>query len=230
MKKILLACWVGLMVSPVLSQPKERPFQKDIQAFARQDSLQVPPQEPILFIGSSSFTFWKEVQKDFPGYTILNRGFGGSHISDVNYYFNSIVAIYKPRIIVLYAGDNDIASKKTPEQVLADYKDFVTLVHRDLPKTKLIYLPIKPSPSRRSMWKNMKQANSLIKMYIESDKTQYYSDTATPMLDITGKPYSDLFVSDSLHLSEKGYDLWSKVLTSTLDSLTMLERPKIFGW
>ena len=80
------------------------------------------------------------------------------------------------------------------------------------------------------MWNNMNQANSLIKMYIDSDKTQYYSDTATPMLDITGKPYSDLFVSDSLHLSEKGYDLWSKVLTFTLDSLTMLERPKIFGW
>ena len=237
MKKIVLLT-IFIFLSFLFSQTDPDPMrfysgtsgdEVFIENFLHWDQKNTYPKSCILFVGSSSIRKWPTARY-FGKFPIINRGFGGSHISDVNYYFNSIVAIYKPRIIVLYAADNDIDSKKTPEKVLADYKDFVALVHRDLPKTKIIYLPIKPSPSRWSMWNNMKQANSLIKMYIDSDKTQYYSDTATPMLDITGKPYSDLFVSDSLHLSEKGYDLWSKVLTFTLDSLTMLERPKIFGW
>ena len=124
----------------------------------------------------------------------------------MNYYFNSIVRIYKPRIIVLYAGDNDIAGKKTPEQVLEDYIEFVNLVGRQLPSTKIIYLPFKPSPSRWSLWKDMKQANRLIKLYTDLDHMQYYVDTANPMLDSRGKPLADLFVDDSLHLSKKGYD------------------------
>jgi lysophospholipase L1-like esterase len=130
----------------------------------------------------------------------------------------------------LYAGDNDIAAKKTPEQVLEDYTDFVNLVRKHLPQTKIIYLPIKPSPSRWSMWKDMKQANRLIKLYTDSDHMQYYADTATPMIDSQGKPLGDLFVADSLHLSKKGYDLWSEVLEPILDSLTMMNRIKIFGW
>ena len=130
----------------------------------------------------------------------------------------------------MYAGDNDIAGKKTPEQVLEDYIDFIILVREHLPQTKIIYLPIKPSPSRWSMWNDMRQANRLIKMYTDSDNMQYYADTATPMLDSQGKPLGDLFVDDSLHLSKKGYDLWSEILKPILDSLTMIDRIKIFGW
>ena len=148
----------------------------------------------------------------------------------MNYYFNSIVRIYKPRIIVLYAGDNDIAGKKTPEQVLEDYIEFVNLVGRQLPSTKIIYLPIKPSPSRWSLWKDMKQANRLIKLYTDLDHMQYYVDTANPMLDSRGKPLADLFVDDSLHLSKKGYDLWSEILKPVLDSLTMIDRINVLGW
>ena len=130
----------------------------------------------------------------------------------------------------MYAGDNDIAGRKTPEQVLEDYIDFVNLVRKHLPQTKIIYLPIKPSPSRWSMWKDMKQANRLIKLYTDSDHMQYYTDTATPMLNSQGKPLRDLFVADSLHLSKTGYDLWSGILKPVLDSLTMIDRIKVLGW
>ena len=200
-----------------------------IDEFLRWDQKNTDHKSGILFVGSSSIRKWATAEY-FDQLPILNRGFGGSHISDINYYFDSIVRIYNPEIIVLYAGDNDIAHKKTPEQVLEDYKEFVDLVRRNLPKTKIIYLPIKPSPSRWSIWGNMKQANSIIKMYIGSDKMQHYVDTATPMLDTNGKPYSHLFVEDSLHLSNEGYDLWSTVLTHTLDSLGRLEKVKLFGW
>ena len=200
-----------------------------IENFLRWDQKNTYVENGILFLGSSSIRKWP-TSNYFDYLPIINRGFGGSHISDVNYYFKSIASIYKPRTIVLYAGDNDIAGKKTPEQVLEDYIDFIILVREHLPQTKIIYLPIKPSPSRWSMWNDMRQANRLIKMYTDSDNMQYYADTATPMLDSQGKPLGDLFVGDSLHLSKKGYDLWSEILKPILDSLTMIDRIKIFGW
>ena len=200
-----------------------------IENFLRWDQKNTYVENGILFLGSSSIRKWP-TSNYFDYLPIINRGFGGSHISDVNYYFKNIASIYKPRTIVLYAGDNDIAGKKTPEQVLEDYIDFIILVREHLPQTKIIYLPIKPSPSRWSMWNDMRQANRLIKMYTDSDNMQYYADTATPMLDSQGKPLGDLFVDDSLHLSKKGYDLWSEILKPILDSLTMIDRIKIFGW
>ena len=200
-----------------------------IENFFHWDQKNTYVKNGILFVGSSSIRKWP-TSNYFNDLPIINRGFGGSHISDVNYYFKNIASIYKPRTIVLYAGDNDIAGKKTPEQVLEDYIDFIILVREHLPQTKIIYLPIKPSPSRWSMWNDMRQANRLIKMYTDSDNMQYYADTATPMLDSQGKPLGDLFVDDSLHLSKKGYDLWSEILKPILDSLTMIDRIKIFGW
>jgi len=200
-----------------------------IENFFHWDQKNTYVKNGILFVGSSSIRKWP-TSNYFNDLPIINRGFGGSHISDVNYYFNSIVRIYEPRIIVLYAGDNDIAGNKTSEQVSEDYIDFVNLVRRHLPTTKIIYLPIKPSPSRWSMWNDMKQANRLIKLYADSDHMQYYADTATPMLDSQGIPLGELFVTDSLHLSKKGYDLWSEILKPVLDSLTMIDRIKIFGW
>ena len=200
-----------------------------MENFLRWDQKNTYVENEILFLGSSSIRKWP-TSSYFNDLLIINRGFGGSHISDVNYYFNSIAVHYKPRIIVLYAGDNDIAGRKTPEQVLEDYIDFVNLVRKHLPQTKIIYLPIKPSPSRWSMWKDMKQTNRLIKLYTDSDHMQYYTDTATPMLNSQGKPLRDLFVADSLHLSKTGYDLWSRILKPVLDSLTMIDRIKVLGW
>ena len=237
MKRIVLVT-ISIFLSNLFSQIDPNPMrfysgnsgdEVFIENFLHWDQKNTYVENGILFVGSSSIRKWFTL-KYFDHHSIINRGFGGSHLSDVIYYFHSIVSIYKPRIIVLYAGDNDIASKKTPEQVLEDYIDFINLVRKHLPLTKIIYLPIKPSPARWSMWNDMKQANRLIKMYIDLDHMQYYADTATPMLDNKGKPFGDLFVADSLHLSKKGYDLWSKILKPILDSLTMMERIKILGW
>ena len=237
MKRIVLVT-IFIFLSNLFSQidPDPRRFYSGnngdevfIENFLRWDQKNTYVENGILFLGSSSIRKWP-TSNYFDYLPIINRGFGGSHISDVNYYFKSIASIYKPRTIVLYAGDNDIAGKKTPEQVLEDYIDFIILVREHLPQTKIIYLPIKPSPSRWSMWNDMRQANRLIKMYTDSDNMQYYADTATPMLDSQGKPLGDLFVDDSLHLSKKGYDLWSEILKPILDSLTMIDRINIFGW
>ena len=202
-----------------LSDDGDELYIKDFQDWDKKNTFE---KNGVLFVGSSSIRKWKTGEY-FNYKSIINRGFGGSHISDINYYFNAIVSIYKPKVIVFYAGDNDIASMKTPEQVLEDYMEFIGLVRKNIKQTRIIYLPIKPSPSRWAFWDNMVDANKLIKMFIDSDEMQIYLDTATPMLNNRGKPSRNLFSSDSLHLSEKGYELWGKMLKPALDSLMYLD-------
>ena len=210
-----------------LSNDGDELYIKDFQDWDKKNTFE---KNGILFVGSSSIRKWKT--SDYFNYktSIINRGFGGAHISDINYYFNTVVSAYKPKIIVLYAGDNDIAGKKKPEQVFEDYVEFVGLVQKNIKRARVIYIPIKPSPSRWSLWGDMAETNKLIKMFIDKDDMQIYLDTATPMLNNWGKPKRDLFVSDSLHLSKEGYDLWSGILKPALDSLLRSERFRIFAW
>tara|TARA_Y100000590_G_scaffold306854_1_gene346364 strand:- start:2724 stop:3389 length:666 start_codon:yes stop_codon:yes gene_type:complete len=186
-----------------------------IDLFQEWDKKNTVPQNPIVFIGSSSIRKWPTAEY-FPNMPIINRGFGGSHISDVNHYINETVLKYKPRIIVFYAGDNDIAYGKTPESILDDYDYFVKNVHTNLSYTKIIFIPIKPSPRRLSYWPKMKEANNIIYNYTTKNPLLYYVDTSSPMLDNNGIPIPSLYVNDSLHLSNDGYVLWSGLLESIM--------------
>ena len=220
----LLFVIVSLMllagVAPVLVQAQDNPdparFAEEIDAFEQWDRKNAVPEAPLLFVGSSSIRFWPTAER-FPGLAVINRGFGGSHISDVNHYLERIVLPYAPRTIVFYAGDNDIAGGKSAEQVLADYRTFVERVHASLPETRIIFVPIKPSLSRWSMWPQMKDANGMIEAYSTSHPALVYVDMATPMLGEDGTPMPPLFIDDGLHLSVAGYDLWTRILMPYLE-------------
>ncbi len=161
---------------------------------------------------------WK-TRESFSDLPLLNRGFGGAHISDVNYFAKRIVLPYKPRLIIFYAGDNDIADSKTPQRVLDDYKTFVSLVHKELPKTNIVFLPIKPSIARWKFWPAMKEANGLIEEYSKENPLLHYVDTAAPMLEKDGQVRRDIYLDDGLHMNDKGYEVWTKVLRPVMDKL-----------
>jgi len=72
-KGILIVAFLLYGLSVLAQTPR---FKKDIDAFLSADSLQFPSKGQLLFVGSSSFTYWKDIQDYFPGYSILNRGFG----------------------------------------------------------------------------------------------------------------------------------------------------------
>ena len=186
-----------------------------IDLFQLWDKKNSTPKYPVVFVGSSSIRKWSTAEY-FPDIPIVNRGFGGSHISDVNHFINETVLKYKPRVIIFYAGDNDINYGKSPKIVLEDYIYFVDQVHSQLPETEIIFIPIKPSLKRWALWNEMKEANRLVRNYSKKKPLLYYIDTASPMLNSNGLPKSSLFVSDSLHLSKDGYDLWSKILEPIL--------------
>jgi lysophospholipase L1-like esterase len=199
-------------------QPTEPPFEREIRAFESADAGQMPPRDAILFVGSSSIRMWKTLAKDFPDFTVINRGFGGSTIRDSIGYADRIIIPYTPKRIVLYAGDNDVAQGMTAEQVFSDYKEFVATVRRKLPDVRIDYIAIKPSIKRWSMVDQMREANRLIRDYAKSQKNLGYIDIFTPMLGDDGTPRKDLFIDDGLHLNEKGYELWTQVVGEALRS------------
>jgi len=194
---------------------KESPsaiWEKDIEAFEKADQKSPPPQGAILFIGSSSTRMWKTLAQDFPNHQVINRGFGGSQIADSVYYADRIVIPYRPKMIILQVGGNDINAGKTPEQVLADFKAFVRKVRAKLPDTRIAFLSINPSPIRWAQAEREKRANQLIKEYILSGRNLDYIDLWDQFLDSEGKPREDLFLPDRLHNNAKGYKIRAEVV------------------
>ncbi len=214
-----LLCLCGFIFMAIGDNPDPERFRTEIEAFQHWDSKNATPMNPVLFIGSSSIRLW-QTHNDFPNLPVINRGFGGSHISDVNHFIEILVLKYKPALIVFYAGDNDIADGKNSAGVFSDYVNFVQTVHAQLPQTRIIYLPIKPSPSRWQFWPAMQETNARIEEFCENESYLFYIDTATPMLGKNMRPISKLFVSDSLHLSQPGYALWTELLSQKLEEIS----------
>ena len=182
-----------------------------IVAFEQKDKQTPPPKDAVLFVGSSSIRMWNTTNS-FPTLTTINRGFGGSYMSDVAHYAERIVTPCKPRLIVIYAGGNDIAGKRSAEQVFAAYKDFVAIVRKALPKTPIIYIALAPNPKRWLLYPEMQKANALIRDYAKAGDQLRFLDFGPQMLGADGQPRPELYRDDKLHLNADGYKLWNSLL------------------
>jgi len=206
------------LVSLSSAQTKPLPFENEIIAFEKADAANPPEKGGIVFTGSSSIRIWKSLKTDFPGLNVINRGFGGSQVSDSVRYASRTVIPYAPRLVVFYAGTNDIASGKSAEKVFSDYKAFVLEVHAALPNTRIAYISNSPVPSRWKKWDVMKRANSLIKDYSRDEPGLQYIDIVPLMLDANGQPRPELFQADMLHMNPKGYVIWAAAVRPYLTS------------
>lgn len=186
-------------------------WEKAITALEKEDKTKPPPKNGIVFVGSSSIRLW-DLKKSFPDLDVSNRGFGGSQIADSVHFADRLVVKHAPRLVVFYAGDNDIGSGKSPEKVAADFGDFVRAIHKDLPRTKIVFLSIKPSMLRWNQWSKMQKANALIETECKNDERLVFVDMSKGMLGKDGKPRKELFQADGLHLNAKGYELWTSLL------------------
>ncbi len=209
---VMIFCAVAFTATGRPLQSPENKWEPEIKKFEDSDRQNPPPKGAVLFIGSSSIQKWKSLADDFPGTKVINRGFGGSEIADSTVYVDRIVVPYRPKMVVLYAGDNDLANGKTPQQVFEDYKAFVERVHRKLPTARIAFISIKPSPARASLLESMKQANGLVKAYATHARRLVYIDVFTPMLGKDGSPRPELFGPDKLHMNSEGYSLWTSVI------------------
>jgi len=189
----------------------ENRFEPAIRKFEELDRQHPPEKGRVLFVGSSSIRLWN-LKKSFPELDAINRGFGGSHISDSIDFAERIVLKYKPRTVLLYAGDNDIAAGKPTDEVVGDFKRFANIVHQALPETRLLFLAIKPSIRRWELVDRMRQANERIEAYTKQHAYLGYVDIFEPMLGADGTPMKSLFIADGLHLNAKGYALWTEIV------------------
>lgn len=215
MKKIITSiCFVIAFVSITVAQP----FANEIADFKKQDSFAPPPKHAILLVGSSSFRKWTDVSEYFPGYPIINRGLGGSALPDVIRYTDDIILPYSLKQIVIYCGENDIASSDTvtAHLVLQRFSTLFNLIRKKMPEVPVVFISIKPSPSRWEMRDRMIAANAAIKTYLSKQKNTLYIDVWDAMIGADSKPMPDIFIEDNLHMNATGYAIWQKKIAPYL--------------
>ncbi|MCX2573224.1 GDSL-type esterase/lipase family protein [Pedobacter sandarakinus] len=217
MKKLsLIVLLANLIILSVNAQQKHA-FWDDVQTIKKYDQMFKPPVNPVLFVGSSSIRKWDDLTQIFAKYNALNRGIGGAVTNDITYYLNDIVFPYKPRQIVLYVGENDIPNAQTTaDSVLNRTVKLYRAIRAKLPDVPLVYISIKPSPSRAAFREKAVAANALIKNFLSKEPNTKFVDVFTPMLTKTGEMRPELFVGDMLHMNAKGYAIWRKAVEKYL--------------
>ncbi|RYZ29367.1 MAG: G-D-S-L family lipolytic protein [Chitinophagaceae bacterium] len=217
--RIIHQCFLVLLLvtTSFVRAQEPAPFWNEIQGFKKADSLHNPVKNAILFVGSSSFRMWKDVDKAFPNHTIINRGFGGSSLPHVIQYANEIIFPYKPKQIVIYCGENDMTAEGvTGDTVFQRFKTLFTLIRNRLKNVPVVFVSMKPSPSRWHLKEKMERGNALIKEFLATEKKTAFVDVWMPMLTEDGKPREELFLADRLHMNEKGYAIWTEKIAPHL--------------
>jgi len=224
MKRFLLAFLLlssaagALAQAPLSTAPDvDAVWQAAINAFALDDREHAPPPGGIVFVGSSSIRLWNDLEHQFrDAPVVIKRGFGGSKLSDCVHFLDRLVIRYRPRLVLVYAGDNDLAEGRSPEEVLQQFKALVRGVHRSLPDTRVAFISVKPSPAREPIIPEVRRANELVQRYTSSEAELDFIDVFTPMLGPDGRPRAELFRPDRLHLNAAGYALWKARITPHL--------------
>jgi lysophospholipase L1-like esterase len=220
MKKPIVFLFSVILLALIHTSVKaqESPFHSEIRGFKKQDSIRFPPKNAILFVGSSSFRKWTDVQDYFPGYTIINRGFGGSSLPDVIRYADDIIIPYHPKQVVIYCGENDLATSDTvtAEMVVNRFKTLFEVIRKGLGNVPVVFVSLKPSPSRSKLFPKMLEANVRIKQFLSKQSKTAFADVYHKMLNSDGTTMKDLFLEDNLHMNKNGYAIWKTVITPLL--------------
>ena len=216
-----ILCLLVCTASPLAAadQSGSRRWEPEIRAFEKADRANPPPREAIVFVGSSTIRMWQTLARDFPEQQVLNRGFGGCQIADCTCFADRIVVAYKPRLIVLRAGGNDIAAGKTPEQVRDDFQAFVEKVRAKLPEVRIAYMTINATPARWGSVEREKKANQLIRASIAEGRNLDYIDTFEATMGADGEPRKELFIKDGLHFNAEGYKILASCVRDYLAKL-----------
>mgnify|MGYP001028435298 CR=1 FL=1 len=188
-------------------------FNTQIEQLVSKEYNLDPGKELLLFTGSSSIRMWTDIQEYFPDYNVINNGFGGSHFSDLIFFYNKVIIPHKPHMLFIYEGDNDIASKKKPRMIEKEVKFLVSKIRRDLPGTRVVLISPKPSIVRWDLRKEYQALNKKLKRLVHRTDMVEFADVWNAMLDEKGIVMQDVFIEDNLHMNKKGYDIWAKVLS-----------------
>jgi len=194
-------------------------WHKELNAFETADKERPPATGGVLFVGSSTIRMWPNIADAFREQPlVINRGFGGSTMEDCSLFAQELVVRHKPRLVLVYAGDNDLAEGRTPIQILESFARFTNILRAELPDTRIAYISVKPSPSREKFQGKMRETNDAIAAYLRRLPNSEFIDVYTPMLGADGRARAELFRADQLHMNDEGYRLWQSVIASHLSA------------
>lgn len=211
-KHVLITIILLVLIGATQAQTKHA-FWDDVQTIKNYDKMYKAPARPVLFVGSSSIRKWDDVEYTFAKYTALNRGIGGAFINDIIYYADDLIFAYQPKQIVLYVGENDVVNaQNTADTIFNKTLRLYRLIRAKMPDVPIVYISMKPSPSREKFVHKTMAANDLIRNFLKGEKNVVYVDIFHKMLDKDGKMRPELFVGDMLHMNADGYAIWNKAV------------------
>ena len=217
MKRVLSIAVIILAFNAAGAAQNHSFFQREVDSIVKRYSSKAGSANLIVFTGSSSIRFWHDLNSAFPGRNIINTGFGGSKMSDLLYFRENTILRYRPETVLIYEGDNDIASGKNPEEVLSEADSLLSLIHERLPDTKVIMLSVKPSPSRWQLREKYLDLNMRYRALPSKYGFVSFADMWSPLVGSSGRPRGEFFLADSLHLNGAGYSVWAEVLRKVLN-------------
>ena len=209
---LLLAVWVATLGLSAQGPVDPNRWEPTIQKFEAEDKQNAPAKGGVVFIGSSSIARWSNLAESFPNLTVVNRGFGGSELADSARYASRVVVPHAPRIVVLYAGENDLNRGVTPDVISADFGSFSGVIRKSLPSTRIVVIGLKPSLLRWKLRDGMHETNKLIRTRCAADRNCVYVDPWPSMIGKDGTPKPEFFVEDGLHMTPAGYKAWTQML------------------
>jgi lysophospholipase L1-like esterase len=212
----IIGLYMLLLSAFNLSAQDPNRFSEQVEKLAQAKYNFSPGKKLALFTGSSSIRMWSDIQDSFPDYNVINNGFGGSHFSDLIYFYNKLIIPHQPDILFIYEGDNDIASQKKPRDIAREAKFLLAKIQRDLPNTQVVLISPKPSIARWDLRKDYEALNRKLKRLAKKTDKVEFADVWNAMLDEKGNVFQDVFLQDNLHMNKKGYDIWAKVLSGFL--------------
>lgn len=214
----LFLAWAPPMAAQHVADPDPTRFTDTFEDWATVDAENSTPDNPIVFVGSSSINFWRTAEY-FPQFPVINRGFGGSQANDATHWVHEAVLKYDPSIVVYYEGDNDTSVGKKAPQIFEDMREFAAAVHHASPGTHVVFLSVKPGPARWDVWGEAVATNALLEEFAAKHYNVHYVDVGSDMLGRDGQPIPELFVADGIHMTPAGYDIWTRILTPVLAGL-----------
>ena len=211
MKNIILSL-LSLCFFTGIAAAQTNRFEANIAAFEKEDQITPVDKNVIVFTGSSSIVKWKTLKEDMTGKNVINRGFGGSNTKDLIEFADRVISAYHPKQVIIYEGDNDLKLGRMPDEVFNDFKILFQKIRAKDKGVRISFISIKPSPSRRELLANTQLTNSLISAFLKTQPKTDYIDVFNPMLNPSGQFMPKLYVADSLHMTDEGYKIWTRVV------------------
>jgi len=231
---VLIVTFLIISCSPIrkyASLPEVTAWEETIQSFEQLDDSVTYPEDAIMFAGSSSIRLWSSLEKDMAPYPVIQRGYGGAKLSDFVVYANRIFCPHPCKAIVIFVA-NDISGSdndKSPREVAGLFRILLRIIRKTHPETPVFWIAVTPTASRWKVWPEINKASSLIKDICDNQYDTYFIRTDNAFLNETGQPIDELFISDRLHLTQKGYAVWTEIIKKELSKVVQMPEVEIIG-